>query len=136
MTIRYVRVLGLALLLVITACVFGTRTSSVHAQAPVSAVAETQPGDLNPGVCTRIFRAWSRGDDNEQSLVDGCITVMGIDQYCAARGAFVAVQCNNSQTRRWLLCSPYSDPGSVLEQADHIATGVEEGLADAMVAAA
>jgi hypothetical protein len=89
---------------------------------------------VQPGRCTRFFRAW-RGGYEDDSLMEICPWVMGIAQHCAARDAFVAV-AYDAESHRYLTCAPYSHPDDILDQAEHIARGVYQGLVTAYVAAA
>jgi hypothetical protein len=88
---------------------------------------------VSPGHCTRFFRSWRNGAEDE-SLLDICPWVMGIGKHCEDRDAFVAVAYDADG--RYLTCAPYSHPDDILEQAEHIARGVSEGLVTAYVAAA
>jgi hypothetical protein len=91
---------------------------------------------VDPGKCTRFFRAW-RNSSEDESLLDVCQGVMGIAQHCADRDAFVTVAYNpNDNNHRYLTCAPYSHPDDILDQAEHIINGVYEGLVTAYVAAA
>ena len=91
---------------------------------------------VEPGRCTRFFRSWRRGgEEGNYSMMNICPWIMGIAQHCRARDAFVAI-AYDANARRYLTCSPYSRPDDVLDQAEHIARGVYEGLVTAYVAAA
>jgi hypothetical protein len=85
-----------------------------------------------PGDCTRWFIQWRGGNDIVP--LDKCIDIMGLKKYCADHGSFVAVAQTNAG--RAMVCAPYSKKDSQLEQAKHIIRGVEQGTAEAFVAAA
>jgi hypothetical protein len=88
-----------------------------------------------PGQCTRFFHQWRAGHDDDY-LLSRCQQIMGINQYCAARDAFPAIDYYGDRPTRYLKCAPYSHPDGAVEQIDHIIRGVSEGLSDAYVAAA
>jgi hypothetical protein len=88
----------------------------------------------NPGACTRFFRAWRAGHDDDAKL-DACMNLMGINQYCANHDSFVAVGYENDGNSRYLVCSPLSHPDSVGDQFVHLVNGIGQGLGDAFVAA-
>ena len=88
---------------------------------------------VEPGDCTRLFRLWRGGYEAEDTM-DRCMWIMGIQQYCRAHDAFPAPAYDGN--RRYLKCAPYSHPDGAIEQIEHIARGVAQGLTDAYVAAA
>ena len=88
---------------------------------------------VEPGDCTRFLRRWRGGYEAEATL-GSCLWIMGIQQYCQARDAFPATAYDGN--RRYLKCAPYSRPDDAVEQMEHIARGVAQGLTDAYVAAA
>jgi hypothetical protein len=55
---------------------------------------------VSPGRCTRFFRAW-RGGYEDESLLDICPWIMEIAQHCQERDAFVAIDYD-AQNRRYL----------------------------------
>ena len=88
---------------------------------------------VEPGDCTSFLRRWRGGYEGDDTL-SRCMWIMGIEQYCRARGAFPAAAYDGN--RRYLKCAPFSHPDSAIEQIEHIARGVAQGLTDAWVAAA
>ena len=91
------------------------------------------PQYVEPGDCTSFLRRWRAGYEDEATL-GSCLWIMGIQQYCRAHDAFVGVAYDGN--RRYLKCAPRSHPDSAIEQIEHIARGVAQGLADAFTAAA
>jgi hypothetical protein len=88
---------------------------------------------VEPGDCTTFLRRWRGGYEGDDTM-GRCLWIMGIEQYCRARDAFPGVAYDGN--RRYLKCAPYSHPDSAVEQIEHIARGVAQGLTDAYVAAA
>jgi Alpha-L-arabinofuranosidase B (ABFB) domain len=88
---------------------------------------------VEPGDCTTFLRRWRGGYEGDDTM-GRCVWIMGIEQYCRARDAFPGVAYDGN--RRYLKCAPYSHPDSAVEQIEHIARGVAQGLTDAYVAAA
>ena len=87
----------------------------------------------NAGGCTRLFRQWSGGYDDDEK-VDACVEFMGITKYCADRDSFVAVVAVRDDANTWrggkriLQCSPKYQADSIGDQFIHIWTGIGEGL--------
>jgi hypothetical protein len=91
---------------------------------------------VEPGDCTSFLRRW-RDQFVGEDTIDICLWIMGIEQYCRAHDAFVAVGNEGIQgNRRYVKCAARSHPDSAIEQIEHIARGVAQGLADAFTAAA
>ena len=65
-----------------------------------------------------------------EDTMDSCMWIMGIQQYCRAHDAFPATAYDGN--RRYLKCAPYSHPDGAIEQIEHIARGVAQGLTDAL----
>ena len=87
----------------------------------------------SPGQCTKFFVQWRAG--NDLIPLDWCSDIMGLDRYCESQGSHVVVDYPKSGGRA-MICSPNVKEDSQLKQAEHIIRGVEEGTADAFVAAA
>jgi hypothetical protein len=85
--------------------------------------------------CSNVLRSWSGGNDliTDKNL-QGCIDFMGITAYCDRQDAGVGVGYSQDQSRRFLQCSSRGHSEDVIEQAEHIAKGVAEGVKDAAVA--
>jgi hypothetical protein len=87
--------------------------------------------------CTRILKAWSRGNDGIQSGLEECMDFMGINAHCARQDAYVTVGYVPQTTfPRFLQCTSRTRSDNVIEQAEHIGRGIAQGSETAMVAAA
>ncbi len=85
--------------------------------------------------CSGVLRAWSRGQNGMDSYLQPCIDFMGITAHCDRQDAFVSVGYPpQAESPRYLQCSSRAHPDDVVEQAEHIASGVAEGLKDAAIA--
>lgn len=85
--------------------------------------------------CSRILRSWSHGDNNNESGLEECINFMGIAEHCNRQDAYVTVGYPpQAESPRFLQCTSRSHPENVVEQFEHIARGVGEGLRDAAIA--
>lgn len=91
------------------------------------------PAFPNAGGCTRLFRQWSHGYEDDEKLTS-CIEFMGLTKYCADRNAAVAVYVVRDDTDKWtntkrvLQCQVQSEDDSVGDQFIRIFTGIGEGL--------
>src|SRR4029079_10120479 len=66
-----------------------------------------------------------------------CATVNGITAYCAARDSYPAIDLyGGAGNLKRLICVQKYHADTIGEQAAHIVRGVEQGLADALIAAA
>ncbi|OJX15552.1 MAG: hypothetical protein BGO82_12955 [Devosia sp. 67-54] len=93
---------------------------------------------LKAGDCSVYFHKWSNGKiAPDDYMTSECARVTGITAYCDAQDAFIAQDLYGPQgNKKRLICVPYSRPDSIGEQAAHIVRGVEQGLSDALIAAA
>jgi len=92
---------------------------------------------LKAGECSVFFNRWSNHRTVADTyLMNECTRLMGIEAYCAARDSFIAFDLYDNDTRSRLICAPRSHPDSLGEQAERLVRGVEQGLADALIAAA
>jgi hypothetical protein len=92
---------------------------------------------LKAGECSVFFNRWSNHRTIADTyLMNECTRLMGIEAYCAARDSFIAFDLYDNDTRSRLICAPRSHPDSLGEQAEHLVRGVEQGLRDALIAAA
>ncbi len=94
-------------------------------------------GDLAAvGACSQLFRAWRRGNDNQELKLEACQDINGLNSYCAAHDGYVAIYYVPATTNRYLDCHSNYHPDSVGDQFDHLTRGISQGVADAFVAAA
>jgi hypothetical protein len=104
-------------------------------KAPLRLTSIQNSSFVTPGQCTNFYRQWSIGrDPSDGYMMGNCNQIMGITAYCAKQDAFVAVDPRSTIPQR-LQCASYSHPDTIAEQAAHIATGVEQGLKTALLAA-
>ncbi len=81
----------------------------------------------NAGACTRFFRQWRNGYDNDNAI-EACTDFMGMNKYCADHDSYVAVGFVPQTDFRTLHCSPRYHSDSIGDQIIHIWTGIGEGL--------
>lgn len=100
---------------------------------------------LSPSQCAGFFRRWSRQGYENQGEFATCVLVMGVEQYCDARDAFVSVRYSQylrlptdrfESTARYLACSPRARPADILEDIERIGAGIAQGLVTAFAFAA
>jgi hypothetical protein len=90
------------------------------------------PAFPNAGGCTRLFRQWSGGYEDDDRM-EACIGFMGVDKYCADRDSHVVTGYIEAPgtwqgSSRTLKCSPNYHADSLGDQFVHIWTGIGEGL--------
>jgi hypothetical protein len=85
--------------------------------------------------CTRILKSWSRGNDLiKDETLQGCQDYLQISAYCKSQDAFVGVGYQpQGYLPRFLMCSKIGHADDLIDQAQHIATGVGQGLWTAAV---
>jgi hypothetical protein len=89
-----------------------------------------------PGDCVKFLRRW-RGGAEDDYLLENCLWIMGIEPYCRAHDAFVAVQYEpNNYHPRYFKCAANWHESTLLEEIDHLVRGIGQGLATAYTAAA
>jgi hypothetical protein len=85
--------------------------------------------------CSNVLRSWSNGNEGIESQMDACTHYMGIFDHCARQDAYLTVGYPpQAESPRYLQCTSRSHPENVVEQFQHIAKGVAEGLRDAAIA--
>jgi hypothetical protein len=96
---------------------------------------------IRPARCTRVLRSFSQGNPVDPGEENVCEWVMGIGEHCDSQGQLVSWRNPKSTSDVAINAPPYyavcvdrfhSD--SILEQAEHIITGVEQGLETAAAA--
>jgi hypothetical protein len=82
--------------------------------------------------CTRIFKGWSWGDVDHDGYLEECLDFMGITAHCAEQGGGVGQEYPPQDVHpKFFKCVfPVKDE-DVLDQIEHIANGVVEGLVTA-----
>jgi hypothetical protein len=95
--------------------------------------------DPMAGRCTQFYRGLKNGryvPYRDDQLFADCNRIMGWDQYCASRDAFIVFTYATNGTVNGMSCQPYSRDLSPGEELELLVTGIAEGLADAFTAAA
>jgi hypothetical protein len=83
-------------------------------------------------MCSIVFRGWSYGDVDHDDKFLECIDFMGIKAHCASLGGGVGQEYPQKGVHpKFLKCVFPSEPDDVLDQIEHIATGVAQGLVTA-----
>jgi hypothetical protein len=85
--------------------------------------------------CTRVMKDWSRGNDLiSDGILDSCQDFLGIKAYCKSQDSFVGVGYQpQGYLPRFLVCSKIGHSDDLMDQAQHIAKGVGQGLVTATV---
>ncbi|MEO8062895.1 MAG: hypothetical protein ABI821_09110 [Pseudomonadota bacterium] len=114
------------------------RSDGISSSRPLQAISRANFGPIygtHAAYCSGVLRQWSGGYDPGDEVLQSCIDYMGITAYCDRQDAGVGIGYPpQREWPRYLQCNSRSHPEDVIEQAEHIATGVAEGLKDAAVA--
>jgi hypothetical protein len=110
----------------------------------------TQSGDKRPRIttanfgpiygaraayCSRVFRAWSGGQNGMDDPLQKCTDYTGLTAYCNNKGGILVVGYPpQSESNRFLKCVARADSDDVITQFVRIWTGIGQGLEEAFVA--
>ena len=110
----------------------------VHVRWPWPRITTQNLGPIygaHSAACSAVLRSWSGGNNGNESALEECINFMGIAEHCNRQDAYVTVGYPpQRELPRYLQCTSRSHPDNVVEQAEHIATAVGQGLRDAAIA--
>ena len=94
---------------------------------------------VTPAQCMSWFRRWRAGglvQLEDAHLQQSCMRVMGIEQFCTDRDAYVVVEYDTAGRRSHFKCQANSHDLTFSEELERLVTGIGQGLATAYTAAA
>jgi hypothetical protein len=114
------------------------RSDGISASRPLQAISRANFGPIygtHAAYCSGVLRYWSSGLDPGDAVLQSCTDYMGITAYCNRQDAYVSIGYPpQRELPRYAQCTSRTHSENVLEQAEHIARGVAEGLKDAAIA--